>query len=173
VYDLDRSQHYFLEMNTRLQVEHPVTEMVTGLDLVRQQILVAAGEPLSFTQDDVKLEGHAIEVRINAEDWERGFAPFPGKIAMYVAPSGRGVRVDSHCYAGYVIPTNYDSMIGKLIVHGANRTEALAFLDQALDEYIIEGPKTTIGFHQRLIRDARFVSSDFSTKFIDEEFLRG
>ena len=172
VYDLDRQQHYFLEMNTRLQVEHPVTEMVTGLDLVRQQILVAAGEKLSFTQDDIKCNGHAIEVRINAEDWERGFAPFPGTIAMYVAPSGKGVRVDSHCYAGYTIPTNYDSMIGKLIIHGSSRAEALAFLDQALAEFIIEGPKTTIGFHQRLIRDARFVSSNYTTKFIDEEFLR-
>ena len=172
VYDLDRQQHYFLEMNTRLQVEHPVTEMVTGLDLVRQQILVASGEALAFDQDDIDLTGHAIEVRVNAEDWEHGFAPFPGTIGMYVAPSGRGVRVDSHCYAGYTIPSNYDSMIGKLIVHGRDRTEAIDFLDQALDEYILEGVKTTIGFHQRLIRDARFVNSDFTTKFIDEEFLR-
>ena len=172
IYDLDRQAHYFLEMNTRLQVEHPVTEMVTGLDLVRQQILVASGKPLEFTQDEVQLQGHAIECRINAEDWENNFAPFPGKITMYVAPSGRGVRVDSHCFAGYQIPTNYDSMIGKLIVHGRDRQEALAFLDQALDEYIIEGPRTTIGFHQRLIRDARFVQNDFTTKFIDEDFLR-
>lgn len=172
IYDLDRKQHFFLEMNTRLQVEHPVTEMVTGLDLVRQQILVASGEPLAFTQDDIKLQGHAIEARINAEDWEHGFAPFPGTIGMYVAPSGRGVRVDSHCYGGYQIPPNYDSMIGKLIVHGRDRSEAIDFLDQALDEYIIEGPKTTIGFHQRLIRDAAFVQSEVTTRFIDEEFFK-
>lgn len=172
VYDIDRKQHFFLEMNTRLQVEHPVTEMVTGLDLVRQQILVASGEELAFSQDDIKLEGHAIEVRINAEDWENGFSPSPGKISMYVAPSGRGVRVESHCYAGYVIPPNYDSMVAKLIVHGRDRAEAVAFLDQALDEYILEGPRTTIGFHQRLIRDARFVSNDYTTKFVDEEFLK-
>lgn len=171
VYDLARKQHYFLEMNTRLQVEHPVTEMVTNLDLVRQQILVAAGEKLAFGQDDVHLQGHAIEVRINAEDWQNDFAPFPGRISMYVPPSGRGVRVDSHCYGGYQIPSNYDSMIAKLIVHGKDRTEAIHFMEQALDEYILEGPRTTIGFHQRLIRDARFVSSDFSTKFVDEEFL--
>ena len=159
-------------MNTRIQVEHPVTEMVTGLDLIRQMILVAAGEKLEYTQDDIELTGHAIEVRVNAEDWENGFAPFPGKINMYVAPSGRGVRVDSHCYAGYVIPSNYDSMVAKLIVHGKDRKEAVDFLDQALSEYIIEGPRTTIGFHQRLIRDARFVTSDYTTKFVDDEFLR-
>ncbi|TVR48481.1 MAG: acetyl-CoA carboxylase biotin carboxylase subunit [Planctomycetota bacterium] len=172
IYDLDRGEHYFLEMNTRIQVEHPVTEMVTGLDLIRQMILVAAGERLEYTQEDIKPQGHAIEVRINAEDWENGFAPFPGKIGMYVAPSGRGVRVDSHCYAGYIIPPNYDSMIAKLIVHGRDRKEAIGFLDQALAEYIIEGPRTTIGFHQRLIRDARFVTNDYTTKFVDDEFLR-
>ncbi|MFW5845759.1 MAG: acetyl-CoA carboxylase biotin carboxylase subunit, partial [Planctomycetota bacterium] len=127
----------------------------------------------AMRQEDIQLHGHAIEVRINAEDWEHGFAPFPGVIAMYVAPSGRGVRVDSHCYAGYRIPTNYDSMIGKLIVHGKDRQEATRILEQALDEYIIEGVKTTIGFHQRLIRDARFVNGDYTTRFCDEEFLRG
>lgn len=172
IYDLDRKQHYFLEMNTRIQVEHPVTEMVTGLDLVRQQILVAANQELSMTQDEITLDGHAIEARINAEQWQRGFAPHPGTIGMYVTPSGRGVRVDSHCFSGYVIPTFYDSMIAKLIVHGRDRDEAIRFLEQALDEYIIEGVETTIGFHQRLIRDSRFVSSDFTTRFIDDEFLR-
>ncbi len=172
VYCLDRKQHYFLEMNTRIQVEHPVTEMVTDLDLIRLQLEVATGKPLPFTQEEVTFTGHAIEVRINAEDWENNFSPFPGKISMYVAPSGRGVRVDSHCYAGYVIPTNYDSMIGKLIVHGSSREEAIKFMRQALDEYIIEGPRTTIGFHERLFRDARFVNSNFNTKFIDDEFLR-
>jgi acetyl-CoA carboxylase, biotin carboxylase subunit len=172
IYDLDRKAYYFLEMNTRIQVEHPVTEMVTGIDVVRTQILVAAGKPLPFTQADIKPEGHAIEVRINAEDWEKGFAPNPGRIGMYVAPSGKGVRVDSHCYAGYVIPPNYDSMIAKLIVHGDTREEAIRFLDLALSEYIIEGVKTTIGFHQRLLKDVRFVNNEVTTKFVDEVFLK-
>jgi acetyl-CoA carboxylase biotin carboxylase subunit len=172
IYDLDRKAYYFLEMNTRIQVEHPVTEMVTGYDVIKHQILVAAGEPLAFRQEDVKPEGHAIEVRINAEDWERDFAPSPGKISMYVSPSGKGVRVDSHCYAGYTIPPNYDSMIAKLIVHGDTRAEALRFLEQALSEYIIEGIKTTIPFHQRLIRDVRFVNNEVTTKWVDEVFMR-
>jgi len=172
IYDLDRKAYFFLEMNTRIQVEHPVTEMVTGLDLIREQIAVAAGEALPFTQEQIKPKGHAIEVRINAEDWQAGFAPSPGRINMYVSPSGRGVRVDSHCYAGYTIPPNYDSMIAKLIVHGNDRREAIRFLDQALSEYIIEGPKTTIGFHQQLIRDARFVHSEITTKFVDEVFFK-
>ncbi|GDY12640.1 acetyl-CoA carboxylase biotin carboxylase subunit [Planctomycetota bacterium] len=172
IYDLDRKAYYFLEMNTRIQVEHPVTEMVTGLDLIKHQILVAAGQPLAFSQADIKPQGHAIEVRINAEDWEKGFVPCPGKVGMYVAPSGRGVRVDSHCYAGYSIPPNYDSMIAKLIVHGDTREEAIRFLSQALDEYIIEGVKTTIGFHQRLLKDVRFVNNEVTTKFVDEVFLR-
>ncbi len=172
IYDLDRKQYFFLEMNTRIQVEHPVTEMVTGYDLIKHQILVAAGEKLSFTQADVKPQGHAIEVRINAEDWENGFTPYPGKISMYVAPSGKGVRVDSHCYAGYTIPPNYDSMIAKLIVHGDTRAQAIQYLSQALGEYIIEGPKTTIGFHQRLLKDARFLNNEVTTKFVDEVFLK-
>jgi acetyl-CoA carboxylase biotin carboxylase subunit len=172
IYDLDRKAYYFLEMNTRIQVEHPVTEMCTGLDLIRHQIEVAAGLPLPFTQADIKPQGHAIEVRINAEDWQNGFSPSPGKIGMYVAPSGKGVRVDSHCYAGYVIPPNYDSMVGKLIVHGKDRAEAIRFLELALGEFIIEGPKTTIGFHQRLIKDARFLNNEVTTKWVDEVFLK-
>jgi len=172
IYDLDRKAYYFLEVNTRVQVEHPVTEMVTGIDIIQTQIRVAAGEKLGFTQSDIVTKGHAIEVRINAEDWEKGFAPCPGKIGMYVAPMGEGVRVDSHCYSGYTIPPHYDSMIAKLIVYGKDRTEAIRFLSQALDEYIIEGPRTTIGFHQRLLRDMRFVNSEVTTKFIDEEFLK-
>jgi len=170
IYDLDRKAYYFLEVNTRVQVEHPVTEMVTGIDIIQTQIKVAAGETLEFKQSDIVITGHAIEARINAEDWEKGFQPCPGKIGMYVAPSGRGVRVDSHCYAGYTIPPHYDSMIAKLIVHGRDRTVAISFLAQALDEYIIEGPRTTIGFHERLLRDSRFVHSEVTTKFVDEEF---
>ncbi len=172
IYDLDRQAYYFLEMNTRIQVEHPVTEMVTGYDLIREMIRVAAGERLSFTQQEVKLDGHAIEVRINAEDWEKGFSPCPGKIGMYVAPSGKGVRVDSHCYAGYTIPPNYDSMIGKLIVHGKDRAEALKILEVALGEYILDGIKTTIPFHQRLIRDARFINNEVTTKWVDDVFMK-
>jgi acetyl-CoA carboxylase biotin carboxylase subunit len=172
IYDLDRKAYFFLEMNTRIQVEHPVTEMVTGLDLIKLQILAANGDPLPLTQEEVKNRGHAIEVRINAEDWEHNFTPSPGKISMYVSPSGKGVRVDSHCYAGYTIPPNYDSMIAKLIVHGADRAEALRFLDNALDEFIIEGVKTTIGFHQRLIREVRFVNNAVTTKWVDEVFMR-
>ena len=172
IYDLDRKAYFFLEMNTRIQVEHPVTEMCTGLDLIRHQIEVAAGLPLPFTQADIKPQGHAIEVRINAEDWANGFTPSPGKISMYVAPSGKGVRVDSHCYAGYSIPPNYDSMIAKLIVHGKDRAEAIQLLGLALGEYIIEGPKTTIGFHQRLLKDARFLNNEVTTRFVDEAFLK-
>ncbi len=172
IFDLDRKQYYFLEMNTRIQVEHPVTEMVTGLDLIQMQIEVAAGLPLKLKQEEVKLKGHAIEVRINAEDWQNNFSPCPGKISMYVAPSGRGVRVDSHCYAGYSIPPNYDSMIAKLIVHGKDRAEAVQLLEIALSEYIIDGPKTTIGFHQRLLKDARFLRNEVTTKFVDEVFFK-
>ena len=172
IFDLDRKQYYFLEMNTRIQVEHPVTEMVTGLDLIQMQIEVAAGQPLKLKQEEVKLKGHAIEVRINAEDWQNNFSPCPGKISMYVAPSGKGVRVDSHCYAGYSIPPNYDSMIAKLIVHGKDRAEAVQLLEIALSEYIIDGPKTTIGFHQRLLKDARFLRNEVTTKFVDEVFFK-
>ena len=172
IYDLERKAYYFLEMNTRIQVEHPVTEMCTGTDLIRNQIEVAAGLPLPFTQAEIKPQGHAIEVRINAEDWQNGFAPSPGRISMYVAPSGKGVRVDSHCYSGYVIPPNYDSMIAKLIVHGKDRADALKTLELALGEYIIDGPKTTIGFHQRLLKDARFLNNEVTTKWVDEVFLK-
>lgn len=172
IFDLDRKAYFFLEMNTRIQVEHPVTEMVTGLDLIRMQIEVAAGQPLAIKQEDVKCKGHAIEVRVNAEDWQNNFSPCPGKIGMYVAPSGKGVRVDSHCYAGYVIPPNYDSMIAKLIVHGKDRAEAIQLLELALSEYIIEGPKTTIGFHQRILKDARFLNNEVTTKFVDDVFFK-
>ncbi len=172
IYDLDRKQYYFLEMNTRIQVEHPVTEMVNGIDLIALMIKVAAGEPLPFKQEDIKPKGHAIEVRINAEDWQNNFSPAPGRLSMYVAPSGPGIRVDSHCYAGYMIPPNYDSMIAKLIVHGSDRADALRILEQALSEYYIDGIKTTIGFHQRLIRDPRFVNNEVTTKWVDDVFMK-
>ena len=172
IYDLDRKAYYFLEMNTRIQVEHPVTEMVNDLDLIALMIKVAAGEALPFKQEDIKPKGHAIEVRINAEDWQNNFSPAPGRLTMYVAPSGKGVRVDSHCYAGYMIPPHYDSMIAKLIVHGTDRADALHLLEQALAEYYIDGIKTTIGFHQRLIRDPRFVNNEVTTKWVDDVFMK-
>ncbi len=172
IFDLDRKKYFFLEMNTRIQVEHPVTEMVNDLDLIALMIKVAAGEPLPFKQEDIKPKGHAIEVRVNAEDWQNNFSPCPGKITMYVAPSGKGIRVDSHCYAGYSIPPHYDSMIAKLIVHGTDRADALRILEQALSEYILDGVKTTIGFHQRLIRDPRFVNNEVTTKWVDDVFMK-
>jgi acetyl-CoA carboxylase biotin carboxylase subunit len=172
IYDLERQAYYFLEMNTRIQVEHPVTEMCTDTDLIRLQIEVEAGAKLPFSQADIKPYGHAIEIRVNAEDWQNNFSPCPGKIGVYAAPSGKGIRVDSHCYAGYAIPPNYDSMIAKLIVHGKDRADAIRLLEQALAEYLIEGPKTTIGFHQRLLKDPKFLANQITTKYIDEEFFK-
>ncbi|MBE2186050.1 MAG: acetyl-CoA carboxylase biotin carboxylase subunit [Rhodothermales bacterium] len=161
---------YFMEMNTRIQVEHPVTEEVTNTDLIEQQLLVAMGEKLSPMPDGSKLvpiEGHAIECRINAEDPFRGFAPSPGTVTALHTPKGRGVRVDTHLYAGYRIPQYYDSMIAKLIVHAETRERAIAKMLRALDEFVIEGVKTTIPFHQQLLRDPRFVAGDFDTKFLE------
>jgi acetyl-CoA carboxylase biotin carboxylase subunit len=158
---------HFLEVNTRLQVEHPVTEMVTGLDLVREQIRVAAGETLSLTQEAVRLDGHAMECRITAED-PLTFTPHPGRITGYLPPGGLGVRVDSHAHAGYVVPPYYDSLIAKLIVHGADRAEALARMRRALGEFVIDGVRTTIPFHARLLTDSRFVAGDVSTRFLEE-----
>ncbi len=159
---------YFIEVNARIQVEHSVTELVTGIDLIKEQIRVAAGESLGRRQDDVKVEGHAIECRINAEDPDRGFAPSPGLIERYHQPGGPGVRVDSHVTAGYRIPPNYDSMIGKLLVRGDNREEAILRMQRALDEYVIEGPKTTLPLLKRVLRDAYFVKGDYSTRFLDD-----
>ncbi|MCH8685572.1 acetyl-CoA carboxylase biotin carboxylase subunit [Pedomonas mirosovicensis] len=158
---------YFIEMNTRLQVEHPVTEMISGLDLVREQIRVAAGLPLSVTQKDVRLEGHAIECRINAED-PRTFTPAPGEVTDYHAPGGLHVRVDSALYDGYRIPPYYDSMIAKLIVYGQNRNDALMRLKRALEEYVIHGPKTTIPLHQALIENPDFLNGDYSIKWLEK-----
>jgi acetyl-CoA carboxylase biotin carboxylase subunit len=158
---------YFMEMNTRIQVEHPVTEEVTGLDLVKEQIRVAAGEPLSLSQDQVEWVGHAIECRINAEDHEHGFRPSPGKITYWYKPGGPGLRVDSHVYAGYTVPPHYDSMIGKLIAYGKDRPEALRRMEIALEEVIVEGIKTTIPFHQLALRDPRFQSGDIDTHFVE------
>ena len=157
---------YFIEMNTRLQVEHPVTEAISGIDLVREQIRIAAGLPLSVTQDQVRLEGHAIECRINAED-PATFAPSPGRVTDYHAPGGLHVRVDSALYDGYRIPPYYDSLIAKLIVYGATRDDAINRLRRALEEYVIHGPKTTIPLHQALIEDPEFQAGDYSIKWLE------
>ncbi|WP_018977542.1 acetyl-CoA carboxylase biotin carboxylase subunit [Saccharibacillus kuerlensis] len=159
---------YFMEMNTRIQVEHPVTEMVTGVDLIQEMIRVAEGNPLSFTQEEVKINGWSIECRINAEDPDRNFMPAPGKISFYLPPGGPGVRVDSAAYQGYSIPPFYDSMIAKLIVWAPTRTEAIAKMKRALAEFAVEGIPTTIPFHQRLLNHETFVRGDFDIKFLEE-----
>jgi len=160
---------YFMEMNTRIQVEHPVTEMCTNFDLVKEQIRVAAGEPLSFVLNGQRLRGHAIECRVNAEDPARNFQPSPGTITAYHPPGGPGVRVDTHIYAGYTVPPYYDSLLAKVIVHGNHRTEALARMRQALDSFIIEGPTTTIPLLSRVMRHPDFVAGKVDTKFLERE----
>src|SRR5687768_1136228 len=160
---------YFMEMNTRIQVEHPVTEMVTSFDLVKEQIRVAAGEPISFQGDGRRLRGHAIECRINAEDPYRNFQPSPGLITAYHPPGGPGVRVDSHVYAGYTVPPYYDSLLAKVIVHGNDREEALTRIGQALDSFILEGVTTTIPFLARVIRHPDFVAGKVDTRFLERE----
>ncbi len=163
--------YYILEVNARIQVEHPVTEMVTGIDLIKEQIRVAAGEKLSFTQKEVIQRGHAIECRINAEDPARNFAPFPGLIEEYRSPGGPGVRLDSHAYAGYRIPPNYDSMIGKLIVHRNTREEAIAAMKRALSEFHIAPIKTTIPLHLKIMDNKEFRSGDVDTGFVERVLL--
>ncbi len=164
----DHGKFYFLEMNKRIQVEHPITEEVTGIDLVKQQIMIAMGEPLRISQGDVTFKGHAIECRINAEDPFDDFRPCPGQVQMYYAPGGRGVRLDSHVYAGYSIPPYYDSMIGKLITTGKDRREAMDRMSRALGEYMITGIKTTIAFEQAILQDPNFRRGVYSTNFIAE-----
>lgn len=166
---LDKNQaFYFMEMNTRIQVEHPVTELVTGIDLIKEQIYVASGKKLSFKQEDVVINGHAIECRINAENPEKKFMPSPGKIQMYLPPGGYGVRVDSACYPGYTVSPFYDSMVAKLIVHGKTREEAIKKMDRALSEFIVDGIHTTIPFHRRLLANKKIQDGDFTTKFLEE-----
>ncbi len=158
---------YFIEINTRIQVEHPVTEAVTGIDIVKEQIKLSAGLPLEFRQNQIKPAGHAIECRINAEDPER-FIPSPGKITFLSLPGGPGVRVDTAIYCGYVVPSHYDSLIAKLIVHGKDRTEAIAKMRRALDEFIIEGVNTTIPFHKKVLNNPDFISGNFTTNFVEK-----
>lgn len=158
---------YFMEMNTRVQVEHPVTEMVTGIDIVREQIRVAAGEPLRYKQSDIKIQGHAIECRINAEDPVK-FTPSPGKITAYHTPGGLGVRIDSFVYDQYTVVPHYDSLIAKLIVHAETREDAIRRMARALDEYIVEGIKTTIPFHKRIMANKDFIEGNVDTSFLEK-----
>ncbi|WP_409301598.1 acetyl-CoA carboxylase biotin carboxylase subunit [Peribacillus sp. SCS-155] len=167
IYDYNNRKFYFMEMNTRIQVEHPVTEMVTGVDLIKEMIHVASGRKLSLKQEDVTFNGWAIECRINAENPEKNFMPSAGNIKMYLPPGGFGVRVDSAAYPGYSIPPYYDSMIAKLIVYGDTREEAIEKMKRALSEFVIEGIHTTIPFHLKLMQHEQFVSGEFNTKFLE------
>ena len=167
IFDHHENKFYFMEMNTRIQVEHPVTEMVTGVDLIKEQIRVASGQTLTLKQEDVTFTGWSIECRINAENPEKNFMPSPGKINMYLPPGGFGVRVDSAVYPGYVIPPYYDSMVAKLITYGATREEAIARMKRALSEFVIEGVHTTIPFHIKLLEHEKFVEGNFNTKFLE------
>ncbi|MFD0826973.1 acetyl-CoA carboxylase biotin carboxylase subunit [Neobacillus sp. M.A.Huq-85] len=167
IYDYKEDRFYFMEMNTRIQVEHPVTEMVTGVDLIQEQIRIASGEPLRLKQADVTMGGWAIECRINAENPAKNFMPSPGKIEEYRLPGGFGVRVDSAIYAGYQIPPFYDSMVAKLIVHGRTRNEAIQKMLRALDEFTVKGVATTIPFHQALLKNDVFTSGEFNTNFLE------
>ncbi len=164
----ENGQFYFMEMNTRIQVEHPVTEMVTGLDLIEEQLRVAAGEPLRWRQKDIKNTGHAMEFRINAEDPDAKFAPRPGRVELFVHPEDPGVRTDSFIYSGYTVTPYYDSMIAKLIVHAGDRTKCIEKAKMALREFILEGVKTTIPFHLAMLENIAFVNADFDINFVDK-----
>jgi acetyl-CoA carboxylase, biotin carboxylase subunit len=171
VFDEDTRQWYFLEMNTRIQVEHPVTEMVTGRDLVAEQICIAAGAPISFAQDDVRLEGHAIECRINAEDATHNFAPGPGRLQTWSPPAGPGIRVDTHCFPGYLVPPYYDSLLAKVISHGADRAQAIAQMSAALERFEVTGVPTTIPFHRQVLQHDDFRNGRVTTRWVEEKFL--
>jgi acetyl-CoA carboxylase biotin carboxylase subunit len=168
----ENGKFFFMEMNTRLQIEHPITEMITGVDLVREQIRVASGAPLPFKQEDITFNGHAIECRINAED-PNTFAPSPGKITDFHAAGGLGVRFDSAIYSGYKVPSHYDSMIAKLIVHGANRNDCLMRLRRALDETVIDGIKTNLELHKRIINDPDFINGDYTIHWLEKKLAEG
>ncbi|MFQ5834927.1 MAG: acetyl-CoA carboxylase biotin carboxylase subunit [bacterium] len=170
---LDEDKKYYcMEMNTRLQVEHPVTEMVTGKDLVKDQIVIAAGDNLPYGQEDIKIQGAAIECRINAEDPEKNFASCPGKITAFHLPGGPGIRIDTHIYSGYNIPSAYDSLLAKLITWGESREETRVRMKRALEEFVIEGIKTTIPFHQRIIENEHFRRGQFYTNFVEDELMK-
>ncbi|WP_077145561.1 acetyl/propionyl/methylcrotonyl-CoA carboxylase subunit alpha [Sphingopyxis sp. KK2] len=171
LYDVMRQEVYFIEVNARIQVEHPVSEMVSGVDLVQQQLRVAGGQGLSMEQGDVVLSGHAIECRINAEDASRGFTPVPGTITRWAPPEGEGIRLDSHMSSGAAIPPFYDSMVGKLIVHGADRSQAVSRLTDALDDFIVEGVPTTIDLHRQIVRHPDFIANTFHTRWLEQVML--
>ncbi|AIF43470.1 acetyl-CoA carboxylase biotin carboxylase subunit [Virgibacillus sp. SK37] len=168
IFDRKSNEFYFMEMNTRIQVEHPVTELVTGVDLIKEQILIANGEKLSFKQEDIEFEGYAMECRINAENPYKNFMPSAGEIEMYLPPGGLGVRIDSAAYPGYRIPPYYDSMIAKLITYGKTRKEAINRMKRSLDEFVVEGVYTTIPFHRQIMEHEVFVKGDFNTNFLEE-----
>ena len=157
-----------MEMNTRIQVEHPVTEAVTGVDLIKEQIRIAAGEHMKLRQKDISVKGHAIECRINAEDPANNFSPCPGKVELFIPAGGPGVRLDTHVFSGYTIPPYYDSLLGKLIVRGANREEAIACCRRALDEIVITGVKTTLPFQKRVLHNRSFVEGKYDTGFVEK-----
>ncbi|MEH7399606.1 MULTISPECIES: acetyl-CoA carboxylase biotin carboxylase subunit [Bacillaceae] len=171
IYEPHTKNFFFMEMNTRIQVEHPVTEYISGIDLIKQQLLIAKGHPLKMTQSDVSLKGWSIECRINAENPDKNFMPSPGKINSYLPPGGPNVRVDSAVYSGYTIPPYYDSMIAKVIVHGKTREEAIAIMIRALEEFVVEGIYTTIPFHLNLLQNEIFVKGKYNTKFLEEHAL--
>ena len=164
------SEFYFIEMNTRIQVEHPITELITGVDIVKEQLRIAAGAPLGYRQDDIHVRGHALECRLNAEDPDT-FAPSPGAITQYHAPGGPGIRVDSHIYNGYRVPPNYDSMIGKLIAHGETREAAIARMRGALAELVVDGIKTNAPLHRRILGDARFLDGGTDIHYLEKQLL--
>ena len=165
---LEDGEFYFMEMNTRIQVEHPVTEMVTGIDLVKEQIRIAAGERIAYDQGDVRIHGHAVECRINAEDPSRNFTPIPGLVSGFHVPGGPGIRVDTHIYAGYAVPPYYDSLLAKLIAHGDTRQEAIARMSRALEEFIVQGIPTTIPFHEAVMQDASFREGRADTRYVEQ-----
>jgi len=172
ILDCDNGDFFFLEMNTRIQVEHPVTEVITGVDLVKEQIRIASGESLSISQADIKLKGHAVECRINAESASSDFMPCPGTIMEWTPPVGKGVRVDSHCYSGYVVPPYYDSLMAKIITTGKTRADAIKKMDKALKNFIVTGIDTTIPFHQYILRRDEFRSGKVNTRWIEDTIMK-
>ncbi len=171
IFDQDTGRFYFLEMNTRIQVEHPVTEMVTGIDLVQAQVRIADGRPLPFSQSDVRLVGHAIECRINAESPAHGFRPSPGLITRWDPPDGPGVRLDTHCFAGYAVPPFYDSLLAKLITHGPDRAQAMERMRHALETFHVDGVDTTIPFLRSLVGDPDYQAGKVNTRWIEDHKL--
>jgi acetyl-CoA carboxylase biotin carboxylase subunit len=172
ILDQDEDKFYFLEMNTRIQVEHPVTEIVTGIDLVKEQIKIAAGDPLSFSQDDIHIKGHAIECRINAESSVDNFRPCPGRIARWVPPSGPQLRIDSHCFSGYDVPPYYDSLLAKLIASGTDRPNAIEQMRYALENFFVEGIETNIPFLSRIVHESDFANGKTNTRWLENMLLR-